>query len=132
MAFTNRFEADISPRKTRIDAKAYQTYIDIPIGENPETGKQYSFRAYIAVAKMQKKLNFKPTILVTLTFFKYKFHLQTRDIDALNSAFRKLSSFVDIQEPKLKDALNKELKDYDTWEAEYIERKRSGHLSIKP
>jgi hypothetical protein len=46
MAFTNRFEADISPKKTRIDAKAYQQYIDIPIGSNPETGKQYTFRAY--------------------------------------------------------------------------------------
>lgn len=132
MAFTNRFEADISPKKSRIDAKAYQTYIDIPIGENPETGKQYTFRAYIAVAKMQKKLNFKPTILVTLTFFKYKLHLQTRDIDALNSAFRKLSSFIDINEPKLKDNLSKEMTAYDQWEAEYIERKRSGHLSIKP
>lgn len=132
MAFTNRFEADISPKKSRIDAKAYQTYIDIPIGENPETGKQYTFRAYIAVAKMQKKLNFKPTILVTLTFFKYKLHLQTRDIDTLNSAFRKLSSFIDINEPKLKDNLSKEMAAYDQWEAEYIERKRSGHLSIKP
>lgn len=132
MAFTNRFEADISPKKSRIDAKAYQTYIDIPIGENPETGKTYSFRAYIAVAKMQKKLNFKPTILVTLTFFKYKLHLQTRDIDALNSAFRKLSSFVDVNEPKLKDHLFKEMTAYDQWEEEYIERKRSGILSIKP
>lgn len=132
MAFTNRFEADISPKKSRIDAKAYQTYIDIPIGENPETGKTYTFRAYIAVAKMQKKLNFKPTILVTLTFFKYKLHLQTRDIDALNSAFRKLSSFIDINEPKLKDHLSKEMTAYDQWEEEYIERKRSGHLSIKP
>lgn len=74
MSFTNRFEADISPKKTRIDAKAYQQYIDIPIGQNPETGKQYTFRAYIAVAKMQKKLNYKPTTLITLTFFKYKLH----------------------------------------------------------
>ena len=132
MAFTNRFEADISPKKSRIDAKAYQQYIDIPIGENPETGKTYSFRAYIAVAKMQKKLNFKPTILVTITFFKYKLHLQTRDVDALNSAFRKLSSFIDLAEPKLKDYLSKEMLAHDQWEEEYLERKRSGILSIKP
>ena len=132
MAFTNRFEADISPKKSRIDAKAYQQYIDIPIGENPETGKQYTFRCYIAVAKMQKKLNFKPTILVTITFFKYKLHLQTRDVDALNSAFRKLSSFIDLAEPKLKDYLSKEMLAYDQWEEEYLERKRSGILSIKP
>ena len=130
MAFTNRFEADISPKKTRIDAKAYQQYIDIPIGSNPETGKQYTFRAYIAVSKMQKKLNYAPTILVTLTFFKYKLHLQTRDIDALNSAFRKLSSFIDIAEPKLKESLSKELKSYSDWEADYIERKKDGIISI--
>ena len=130
MAFTNRFEADISPKKTRIDAKAYQQYIDIPIGSNPETGKQYTFRAYIAVAKAQKKLNYAPTILVTLTFFKYKLHLQTRDIDALNSAFRKLSSFIDLQESNLKQKLNQELMTYEEWEQEYLERKKNGILSI--
>lgn len=130
MSFTNRFEADISPKKTRIDAKAYQQYIDIPIGQNPETGKQYTFRAYIAVAKMQKKLNYKPTILITLTFFKYKLHLQTRDIDALNSAFRKLSSFIDLQESNLKQKLNQELMTYEEWEQEYLERKKNGILSI--
>jgi len=130
MSFTNRFEADISPKKTRIDAKAYQQYIDIPIGQNPETGKQYTFRAYIAVAKMQKKLNYKPTTLVTLTFFKYKLHLQTRDIDALNSAFRKLSSFIDLQESNLKQKLNQELMTYEEWEREYLERKKNGILSI--
>ena len=130
MAFTNRFEADISPKKTRIDAKAYQQYIDIPIGQNPETGKVYTFRAYIAVSKMQKKLNYKPTILVTLTFFKYKLHLQTRDIDALNSAFRKLSSFIDLQESNLKDKLSQEISAYDKWEQEYIDRKKEGIISI--
>jgi hypothetical protein len=130
MAFTNRFEADISPKKTRIDAKAYQQYIDIPIGSNPETGKTYTFRAYIAVSKMQKKLNYAPTVLVTLTFFKYKLHLQTRDIDALNSAFRKLSSYIDIAEPKLKESLSKELKTYEEWEKDYLERKNNGIISI--
>ena len=79
---------------------------------------------------MQKKLNYKPTTLITLTFFKYKLHLQTRDIDALNSAFRKLSSFIDLQESNLKQKLNQELMTYEEWEQEYLERKKNGILSI--
>jgi hypothetical protein len=132
MAFTNRFEADISPKKTRLDAKAYQKHIDLPIGTNPETGQIYTFRAYVAVPKMQKKLNYKPTILLTLAFFKYKFHLQSRDFDELNSSFRKLSSWFDLQERTIKDNLAKETEAYDLFEAEYLSRKISKIIPLKP
>ena len=126
MAFTNRFEADISPKKTRIDPKAMQQTIDIPIGSNPETGKTYSFRVYIAVSKMQKKLNYAPTILITITFFKYKLHLQSRDVKAIVSAFNKLSTFID----NLENKLSQELLTYDQWEKEYFERKNMGIIDI--
>ena len=132
MAFSNRFEADISPKKTRLDAKAYQQHIDLPIGTNPETGQIYTFRAYVAVPKMQKKINFKPTILVTLAFFKYKFHLQSRDYDELNSSFRKLSSWFDLQERTIKDKLAAETEAYDLFEAEYLSRKISKIIPLKP
>lgn len=132
MAFTNRFEADISPKKVTIDPKAYQAYIDIPMSVNPETGQQYTFRAYVAVTKMQKKLNFKPTIMVTLTFFKHKLHLQTREFDMLNSAFRKLSSWIDTQEAPIKTHLNKEIKDHDLWEESYLARRIKGIVPLNP
>ena len=130
MAFTNRFEADISPKKTRIDPKALQQTIDIPIGSNPDTGKTYSFRVYIAVSKMQKKLNYAPTILITITFFKYKLHLQSRDVKAFVSAFKKLSNFIDTASPNLENKLSQELLTYDQWEKEYFERKNMGIIEI--
>ena len=132
MAFTNRFEADISPKKTRLDAKAYQKYIDLPIGTNTETGQIYTFRAYVAVPKMQKRLNYKPTILLTLAFFKYKLHIQSRDFDELNSSLRKLSSWLDLQERPIKDTLQKEIDDHDKFEAEYLSRKVSKIIPLKP
>lgn len=132
MAFTNRFEADISPKKTRLDAKAYQKYIDLPIGTNPETGQIYTFRAYVAVPKMQKKINFKPTILLTMAFFKYKLHIQSRDFDELNSSLRKLSSWLDLQERSIKEHLQKETEAYDQYEAEYLARKVSKIIPLKP
>jgi len=132
MAFTNRFEADISPKKTRLDAKAYQKYIDLPIGTNQETGQIYTFRAYVAIPKMQKKLNYKPTILLTLAFFKYKLHIQSRDWDELNSSLRKLSSWFDLQERDLKDALSKETEAHDLYEAEVLSRKLSKIIPLNP
>jgi hypothetical protein len=131
MAFVNRYEADISPKKTKIDPKAYATYIDIPMSVNTETGQIYSFRAYVAVPKMQKKVNFKPTILLTLTFFKYKFHLQTREFEMLNTAFRKLSSWIDSQEKPLTTHLSKELDAHDLWEAEYLANRIERIIPLK-
>jgi len=130
MAFTNRFEADISPKKTRIDPKALQQTIDIPIGSNPDTGKTYTFRVYIAVSKMQKKLNYTPTILITITFFIYKLHLQSRDVKAIVSAFNKLSNFIDTASPNIENKLSQELLTYDQWEKEYLERKNNGIINI--
>jgi hypothetical protein len=132
MAFTNRFEADISPKKTRLDAKAYQKHIDLPIGTNEQTGQIYTFRAYVAVPKMQKKVNFKPTILLTIAFFKYKLHIQSRDFDELNSSLRKLSSWLDLQERPIKDTLQKEIDEHDKFEAEYLSRKVSKIIPLKP
>jgi hypothetical protein len=107
-----------------------QQTIDIPIGSNPDTGKTYSFRVYIAVSKMQKKLNYAPTILITITFFKYKLHLQSRDVKALVSAFKKLSNFIDTASPNLENKLSQELLTYDQWEKEYFERKNMGIINI--
>ena len=132
MAFTNRFEADISPKKTRLDAKAYQKYIDLPIGTNTETGQIYTFRAYVAVPKMQKRLNYKPTILLTLAFFKYKLHIQSRDFDELNRSLRKLSSWLDLQEQPVKDSLGKEIELYDRYELDYFAKKISKIIPLKP
>ena len=132
MAFTNRFEADISPKKTRLDAKAYQKYIDLPIGTNTETGQIYTFRAYVAVPKMQKRLNYKPTILLTLSFFKYKLHIQSRDFDELNRSLRKLSSWLDLQEQPIKDSLGKEIELYDRYELDYFAKKISKIIPLKP
>ena len=132
MAFTNRFEADISPKKTRLDAKAYQKYIDLPIGTNTETGQIYTFRAYVAVPKMQKRLNYKPTILLTLAFFKYKLHIQSRDFDELNRSLRKLSSWLDLQEQPIKDSLGKEIELYDRYELDYFAKKISKIIPLKP
>ena len=132
MAFTNRFEADISPKKTRLDAKAYQKYIDLPIGTNTETGQIYTFRAYVAVPKMQKRLNYKPTILLTLAFFKYKLHIQSRDFDELNRSLRKLSGWLDQQEQPIKDSLGKEIELYDRYELDYFAKKISKIIPLKP
>lgn len=131
MAFVNRYEADISPKKTKIDPKAYATFIDIPMSVNTETGQIYSFRAYLAVPKMQKKVNYKPTILLTLTFFKYKFHLQTREFDMLNAAFRKLSSWIDTQETPITNNLNHEIEQHDLWEAQYLANRIERIIPLK-
>jgi hypothetical protein len=79
---------------------------------------------------MQKKLNFAPTILITITFFKYKLHLQSRDVKAIVSAFNKLSSFIDTASPNLENKLSQELLTYDQWEKEYLERKNMGIINI--
>jgi hypothetical protein len=81
---------------------------------------------------MQKKLNYKPTILLTLAFFKYKLHIQSRDFDELNSSLRKLSSWLDLQERSIKDSLEKEIEAYDHYEAEYLSRKISKIIPLKP
>jgi hypothetical protein len=79
---------------------------------------------------MQKKLNYAPTILITITFFKYKLHLQSRDVKALVSAFKKLSNFIDTASPNLENKLSQELMTYDQWEKEYFERKNMGIINI--
>jgi len=132
MAFVNRYEADISPKKVKIDPKAYATHIDIPMSVNTETGQIYSFRAYLAVPKMQKKVNYKPTILMTLTFFKYKFHLQTRDFQMLNTAFRKLSSWIDTQEAPITKNLTYEIEQHDLWEQTYLSQRVNKIIPLNP
>lgn len=131
MAFVNRYEADISPKKIKIDPKAYATHIDIPMSVNTETGQIYSFRAYLAVPKMQKRVGFKPTILMTLTFFKYKLHLQTREFQMLNTAFRKLSSWIDTQEDPIIRNLDHEITQHDLWEQEYIANRVERIIPLK-
>lgn len=123
MGFINNFNANLTPAKKRIDPKAYQSTIQLQFGENIETKQAYTFQAYVAVTKMQKKLDLKPTIMLSLTFWKFKFHLQTRRVDLLLSAFRKLHSWLDTQEAKILEALEKETTAHQAFEIESLSKK---------
>jgi hypothetical protein len=132
MSYINSFNANLTPSKKVIDPKAYQNNIKLQFGENVETGQAYTFQAYVAVTKMQKRLDRKPTIMFSLTFWKFKFHLQTRRVDLLLSSFRKLHSWLDTQEAAILTALDKETIAHEAFELESLSKKVNSLNNSKP
>lgn len=130
MGYVNNFEANLTPAKKVLDPKAYQSNVKLQFGENIETGQPYTFQAYVAVTKMQKKLDRKPTIMFSLAFWKFKFHIQTRRVDLLLQSFRKLHSWLDNQEAAIMNALEKETIAHEAYELEALTKKREKVIQL--